>query len=165
MGSNGCGIIVHRLIDVRKKLMVTRSVPLGDLWLAGCWDRTGVDVIAAGFGLYCINVFVVSWMCKSFVSEYLLWCSQVSGRLYPGTCGSPLDNTLIVLACALCFGKNPQAVVYSAQPLCWSGWETSFPHHSQGNKQYGQMEPKYPEGGYCQSVLHPEGVINIPLYF
>ena len=25
----------------------------------------------------------------------------------------------------LLFGENPQAVAYSAQPLCWSGWETT----------------------------------------
>ena len=34
------------------------SVPFDDLWSACCWDRTGVEVVAAGFrlGLYCINV-------------------------------------------------------------------------------------------------------------
>ena len=54
VGSHRCGIIVLWLIDVRGKL-------LGGLWPSGCWDRTGVDVIAAGFGLglYCITVFVV----------------------------------------------------------------------------------------------------------
>ena len=50
-----------RLIDVRKKSVITRSVPLGDLWLAGCWDRTGVDVIAARFG----------WVCPVLM---FLWC-------------------------------------------------------------------------------------------
>jgi len=24
-------------------------------------------------------------------------------------------------------------------------------------EQYGKMEPKHPEGGHCQSVLHPQG--------
>jgi len=32
-------------------------------------------------------------------------------------------------------------------------------------EQYGKMEPKYLEGGHCQSVLHPEGIFNILLYF
>ena len=32
-------------------------------------------------------------------------------------------------------------------------------------EQYGTMEPKYPEGGHCQSVLRPQGVFNVPLYF
>jgi len=32
-------------------------------------------------------------------------------------------------------------------------------------EQYGQMEPKYPEGGHCQSVLCPRGVFNVTLYF
>jgi len=33
----------------------------------------------------------------------------------------------------LFFRENPQAVAYSAQPLCWSGWKTLFLHHSQGS--------------------------------
>ena len=32
-------------------------------------------------------------------------------------------------------------------------------------EQYGKMEPKYTDGGYCQSVLRPQGVFNVPLYF
>ena len=32
-------------------------------------------------------------------------------------------------------------------------------------EQYGKMEPKYAEGGHCQSVLRPQGVFNVPLYF
>jgi len=51
VGSNGCETIVLQLIDVRKKF--PRSVPLWDLWPVGCWDRTGVDVVAAEFGWVC----------------------------------------------------------------------------------------------------------------
>jgi len=40
--------------------VVTRSVSLGDLWPAGCWDRTGVDVVAAGFSWVCI-LLMFSW--------------------------------------------------------------------------------------------------------
>ena len=29
-------------------------------------------------------------------------------------------------------------------------------------EQYGKMEPKYPEGGHCQSVLRPQGVLTSP---
>ena len=33
-------------------------------------------------------------------------------------------------------------------------------------EQYGKMEPKYPEGGRCQSVLRPQGVLfNVPVLF
>jgi len=32
-------------------------------------------------------------------------------------------------------------------------------------EQYGKMELKYPEGVPCQSVLHPQGFFNVPLYF
>ena len=38
-----------------------------------------------------------------------------------------------------------------------------LPHHSQGAVR--KMEPKYPEGGHCRSVLRPRGVFNVPLYF
>ena len=61
VGSHGCGgIIVLWLIDVREKLVVTGSVPLGGLWPASCWDRTGVDVVAAGFG-WVYTVLMFSW--------------------------------------------------------------------------------------------------------
>ena len=29
-------------------------------------------------------------------------------------------------------------------------------------EQYEKMEPKYPEGGPCQIVLHPQRVFNVP---
>jgi len=36
-----------------------------------------------------------------------------------------------------------------------------LPHHSLTVEQYGKMEPKYPEGGRCQSVLRPQGSIGL----
>jgi len=30
---------------------------------------------------------------------------------------------------------------------------------------FGEMEPKYPESGNCQSVLRPQWFFNVPLYF
>ena len=46
----------------------------------------------------------------------------------------PMSTLSIVnLFVVLFFGENPQAVAYSAQPLCWSGWENPLPHHSQGS--------------------------------
>jgi len=39
------------------------------------------------------------------------------------------------------------------------------PPPSLTGEQYGKMEPKYPEGSHCQSVLRPQGVFNVPLYF
>ena len=59
-----------------------------------------------------------------------------------------------------CAWQNPQTVTYSAQPLCWNGWETSSPPLT--GEQYGKMEPKYPEDGHCQSVLHLQGFFNVP---
>ena len=54
----------------------------------------------------------------------------------------------------LFFGENPQAVAYSAQPLCF---EWLRPPPPLTGEQYGKMEPKYPEGGHCQSVLRSQG--------
>jgi len=72
-------------------------------------------------------------------------------------------NWIPVGVVLLLFGENPQAVAYSAPPLCWSGWGTPPPPLTE--EQYGNMEPKYPEGGHGQGVLHHEGVFNVPLYF
>jgi len=34
-----------------------------------------------------------------------------------------------------------------------------------GEQYRKMMEPKYLEGGHCQSVFCPPGVFNVPLYF
>ena len=79
-----------RFIDVRKKLVLTGSVPLGDLWPAGCWNRTGVDVVAAGYGwgLYTTLIilggefpFIYRFVCVRgvLVGDYFR-LSQVSGE-------------------------------------------------------------------------------------
>jgi len=82
---------------------------------------------------------------NSFIYLFILWFS-ISWVLF-----------------LLLFGENPQAVAYSAQPLCWSGWGTPPPPLT--GEQYGKMEPKYPEGGHCQSVLRHRVILNVPLYF
>jgi len=93
--ANGCEIIVLLLIDVRKKSVFTHSVPLGDLWTAGCWDCMGVDVIAAGFVFnWCFCG--VGWMSESFVWMFVM-VQPSQQRLDQGICESPLDNMLIVL--------------------------------------------------------------------
>ena len=70
MGSNGCEPVVLRLIGVRKNLLVTHSVPLGDLWLTGCWDCTGLYIVAAGFGWVC-TVLMFSWCFPGFRVEWV----------------------------------------------------------------------------------------------
>jgi len=49
-----------------------------------------------------------------------LWSWQVS--IYT----DKIHNTVIskLQSNVLCFGENPQAVTYSAEPLCWSSWES-----------------------------------------
>ena len=57
-------------------------------------------------------------------------------------------HELVWFGLVLLFGENPEAVAYSAQPLCWSGWETPSPPLT--GEQYGKMEPKYAESGQAR---------------
>ena len=63
----------------------------------------------------------------------------------------------------LLFGQNPQAVAYSAQPLCWSGSGTSSPttYGGSSTERWSQNTLRV----VTASVLHPLVVFNIPLYF
>ena len=65
----------------------------------------------------------------------------------------------------LCFvvrGESPGCRLFGTASM-WE-WLRNLPPTLTG-EQYGKMEPKYPEGGHCQSVLRPHGVFNVPLYF
>ena len=59
-------------------------------------------------------------------------------------------------------GESPGCRLISAASML--EWLRTPPPPLTG-EQYGKMEPKYPEGGHCQSVLRPQGVFNVPLYF
>jgi len=64
----------------------------------------------------------------------------------------------------LLFGDNPQAVPRLIQHSVYVGVVEKSPPLPLTGEQYGKMEPKYPEGGHCQSVLRTRGVFNVPLY-
>ena len=70
------------------------------------------------------------------------------------------------IACLLaCISEGiPQAVACSAQPLYGGVTGKPLPPPLTG-EQYGKVEPKYPEGGHCQSVLRPQRVFKVSLYF
>ena len=59
-------------------------------------------------------------------------------------------------------GMNPQAVAYSGQPLCWSGWENLLHHQLQerSTERWSRNTRMV-----TASVLRPQGVFNVPLYF
>jgi len=63
----------------------------------------------------------------------------------------------------LLFGENPRLSLI--QHSLYVGVIGKTPPSPLIEEQYGKMEPKYPEGGHCQSVLRPQGVFNVPLYF
>ena len=92
------------MIDVQKKLVVMRSVPLGDLWPAGCWDRTGVFYSL----LHYFTVFTVMKSC--------LQCN-VKNRCFtvknnnPGICGWVMGIKRSPRA-------NRSGFVYSASVWC-----------------------------------------------
>ena len=93
------------------------------------WSGLTVKLTALTFLLLFEETSALFWVriTKQILSIWTVWC---------GSCS---------LTFALFFGWNPQTVAYSAQPLCWSGWETTPPPLT--GEQYGKMEPKYPEGG------------------
>jgi len=43
-------------------------------------------------------------------------------------------------------------------------WLQVPPVPSLTGEQHGMTEPKYPEGGHCQSLLLPQRLINVPLF-
>ena len=55
-------------------------------------------------------------------------------------------NLFLYCLFVLFFGEEPQAVAYSAQPLWWSGWETSSPTTHRGAVRKDGAE--IPWGGY-----------------
>ena len=53
------------------------------------------------------------------------------------------------------FGENPRLSLN--QHSLYVGVVEKSPPSPLTWEQYGKMEPKYPEGGHCQSVLRPQG--------
>ena len=62
-----------------------------------------------------------------------------------------------------CSGRIPRLLLN--QHSLYVGVVEKPPPPPLTGEQYGKMEPKYHEGGHCQSVLRPQGVFNVPLYF
>ena len=62
-----------------------------------------------------------------------------------------------------CSGRIPRLSLN--QHSLYVGLVEKPPTPPLAGEQYGKMEPKYPEGGHCQSVLRHQGVFNVPLYY
>ena len=62
-----------------------------------------------------------------------------------------------------CSGRTPRLSLN--QHSLYVGVVEKSPPPTLTGEQYGNMEPKYPEGGHWQSVLRPQGFFNVPLYF
>ena len=66
--------------------------------------------------------------------------------------------------CLLCFSGEIPRLSLNQHSLYVGAVDKPTPPPLTGG-QYGKMEHKYLEGGYCQSVLRSQGVFNVPLYF
>ena len=66
-------------------------------------------------------------------------------------------------SCCVFLGRIPRLSVI--QHSLYNGMVENPPPSPLVGEQYGKMEPEYPEDGHCQSVLRPQGVFNVPLYF
>jgi len=62
-----------------------------------------------------------------------------------------------------CSGRIPRLSLN--QHSLYVGVVEKSPSPPLTGEQYGKMEPKYPEGSHCQSVLRPQGILYVPLYF
>ena len=69
---------------------------------------------------------------------------------------------LYVHSCIMfcCSGRIPRLSLN--QHSLYVGVVEKSPPPQLTGEQYGKMEPKYPEGGPCQSVLRPQGVLTFP---
>ena len=104
--------------------------------------------IDTGLRLLAITIFDYWFLVENFCTDTWL---------------SPIRHSKITdVVCCLFFGENPQAVTYTAR-LYMLEWLRTSPPPLTG-EQYGKIEPKYPEGGHCQSVLRPQGVLTSPLF-
>jgi hypothetical protein len=63
---------------------------------------------------------------------------------------------------ALFFGRIPRLSLI--QHSLYVGVVEKNPPPPLIGEQYGKMDPKYPGGGHCQSVLRTQGILNVPLY-
>ena len=78
-------------------------------------------------------------------------------------CLMVLDGVELYVGLVWLFGENPRLSIN--QHSLYVGVVEKSPPPPLTGEQYGKMEPKYHEGGHCQSVLRPQGVFNVPLYF
>ena len=98
---------------------------------------------------------VVEFGCRTPKSDHLQpWSLGVE---HPSQMTAAVRMFILTGLVGWFFAENPQVVAYSAQSLT--------PPPSLTGEQYGKMEPKYPEGDHCQSVLRHQCVLNVPLCF
>ena len=75
--------------------------------------------------------------------------------------GGGVPAVFVCLFC--CSGRIPRLSLN--QHSLYIGVVEKLPPPPLTGEQYRKMEPKYHEGGHCQSVLRPQRVFNVPLYF
>jgi len=73
-------------------------------------------------------------------------------------------NQCMWFVCLFCFSGRIPRLLLNQHSLYVRVVEKT-PPPPLTREQYGKMKLKYPEGGHCQSVLRPQGVFDVHLYF
>ena len=85
--------------------------------------------------------------------------NKVEFGVYTTNCQWLIDWNLNFVSTAMITKRTK--TYFHCGPFLLSGRSKFFPPTLAG-KQYGKMEPKYSEGGHCQSVLRPQRIFNAP---
>ena len=88
----------------------------------------------------------------------------INSRIYIRSQQEEIYNLIQCLVCLFCCSGRIPRLSFNQHSL-YVGVVKKTPPPPLAGEQYGKMEPKYPEGGHCKSVLRPQGVFNVPLYF
>ena len=72
-------------------------------------------------------------------------------------------TSLLLFVCFLVRGESPGCRLFGTASMF--EWLRNLLSSPLTGKQYGKMEPKYPEGGRCQSVLRPQRFFKRPPLF
>jgi len=112
------------------------------------------------------TVIMISIILRNLL--FYAWKIDLSGQTKNHLSDDYFHLHLIVreslMSCLLAFrGVSPGChLINTASMLVWLRLPPPPPLTGE---HYGKMELKYPEGGHCPSVLHPQGVFNFPHYF
>ena len=108
-----------------------------------------------------ITVFMDKYVLKWRIS--CLFIDELIGKIYNTSFMFRTRRWPTCIIIHVVRGESPGCRLFGKVSML--EWLRNPPPLPLTGEQYGKMEPKYPEGGHCQSVLCPQRVFNVPLYF